>query len=84
MLPVYGAGVEGEGGEVGLADQGPGKVPGYVALLGEEDGVPTQLRHNVLSEGSRTKIINGAHQRIFMDKELAVAPFVHYYICLLL
>jgi hypothetical protein len=47
MLPVYGAGVERKRSQVGLAGQGAGEVAWNVALLGEENSVPTQLRHNI-------------------------------------
>jgi hypothetical protein len=47
MLPVYRAGVERKGSQVGLAGQGAGEVAWNVALLGEENSVPTQLRHNI-------------------------------------
>jgi hypothetical protein len=50
MLPVYRAGVKGEGGEVSLAGEGAGKVSGNVSLLGEKDGVSAQLRYDVLSK----------------------------------
>ena len=54
MLPVDWTGVEGERGEVCLADQGAGKVSRNVPVLREEDGVPTQLGHNVLSAHKET------------------------------